>query len=39
MLLQSFHRLRDEFNTFSVQGAEENTAGANKMAVTNATVP
>jgi hypothetical protein len=38
MFLQSFHSLSDEFNTFSVQGAEENTAGASQRAVTRATV-
>jgi len=36
MFLQSFHRRSDEFNTISVQGAEENAAGASKGAVTSA---
>jgi len=38
MFQQSFHRLSDEFNTFSVQGAEENTVGETQAPVTAAAV-
>jgi hypothetical protein len=38
MFLQSFHRLSGEFNTFSVQGAEENTVGGSKAPVNAAAV-